>query len=116
MRAVVGRSPDGRTTARQPLHRRQLADIALDAAVDSPLAAVGAGAVGGKFHEVDHYKRRRHKISDKGSVLVACKDVAMQELDDRVIAIAGVGGGLGPLVAQRLAEAGAVVAGTDRSQ
>lgn len=37
-------------------------------------------------------------------------------LDDRVIAIAGVGGGLGPLVAQRLAEAGATVAGTDRSQ
>jgi len=37
-------------------------------------------------------------------------------LDDRVIAIAGVGGGLGPLVAQRLAEAGAIVAGTDRNQ
>ena len=37
-------------------------------------------------------------------------------LDDRVIAIAGVGGGLGPLVAQRLADAGATVAGTDRSQ
>jgi NAD(P)-dependent dehydrogenase (short-subunit alcohol dehydrogenase family) len=37
-------------------------------------------------------------------------------LEDRVIAIAGVGGGLGPLVAQRLAEAGAIVAGTDRSQ
>ena len=37
-------------------------------------------------------------------------------LDDRVIAIAGVGGGLGPLVAQRLAEAGATVAGTDRNQ
>ncbi len=36
-------------------------------------------------------------------------------LDDRVIAIAGVGGGLGPLVAARLAEAGATVAGTDRS-
>ena len=35
-------------------------------------------------------------------------------LDDRVIAIAGVGGGLGPLVAARLAEAGATVAGTDR--
>ncbi len=38
------------------------------------------------------------------------------ELDGRVIAIAGVGGGLGPLVAARLAEAGAVVAGTDRDQ
>jgi NAD(P)-dependent dehydrogenase (short-subunit alcohol dehydrogenase family) len=37
-------------------------------------------------------------------------------LDDRVIAIAGVGGGLGPLVAQRLAAAGAIVAGTDRDQ
>jgi NAD(P)-dependent dehydrogenase (short-subunit alcohol dehydrogenase family) len=37
-------------------------------------------------------------------------------LDDRVIAIAGVGGGLGPLVAQRLARGGATVAGTDRNQ
>jgi NAD(P)-dependent dehydrogenase (short-subunit alcohol dehydrogenase family) len=37
-------------------------------------------------------------------------------LDDRVIAIAGVGGGLGPVVAERLATAGATVAGTDRSQ
>jgi NAD(P)-dependent dehydrogenase (short-subunit alcohol dehydrogenase family) len=36
------------------------------------------------------------------------------ELEGRVIAIAGVGGGLGPVVAARLAEAGAVVAGTDR--
>jgi NAD(P)-dependent dehydrogenase (short-subunit alcohol dehydrogenase family) len=36
------------------------------------------------------------------------------ELADRVIAIAGVGGGLGPLVAARLAEARATVAGTDR--
>src|ERR1700710_1833350 len=38
----------------------------------------------------------------------------MSELDGRVIAIAGVGGGLGPLVAARLAGAGAIVAGTDR--
>jgi NAD(P)-dependent dehydrogenase (short-subunit alcohol dehydrogenase family) len=38
------------------------------------------------------------------------------QLDGRVIAIAGVGGGLGPLVAARLAAAGATVAGTDRSQ
>ncbi len=38
----------------------------------------------------------------------------MSDLDGRVIAIAGVGGGLGPLVAARLAEAGATVAGTDR--
>jgi NAD(P)-dependent dehydrogenase (short-subunit alcohol dehydrogenase family) len=37
-------------------------------------------------------------------------------LENRVIAIAGVGGGLGPLVAERLAAAGATVAGTDRSQ
>jgi NAD(P)-dependent dehydrogenase (short-subunit alcohol dehydrogenase family) len=39
----------------------------------------------------------------------------MSELDGRVIAIAGVGGGLGPLVAARLAAGGATVAGTDRS-
>lgn len=37
-------------------------------------------------------------------------------LEDRVIAIAGVGGGLGPVVAQRLAGVGAIVAGTDRKQ
>jgi len=37
-------------------------------------------------------------------------------LENRVIAIAGVGGGLGPLVAEGLAAAGATVAGTDRSQ
>src|SRR5215207_8563699 len=36
------------------------------------------------------------------------------ELEGRVIAIAGVGGGLGPVVAERLAAAGAAVAGTDR--
>jgi len=36
--------------------------------------------------------------------------------ENRLIAIAGVGGGLGPLVARELAEAGATVAGTDRSQ
>ncbi|HEV7770593.1 MAG TPA: SDR family oxidoreductase [Solirubrobacterales bacterium] len=40
----------------------------------------------------------------------------MSDLDGRVIAIAGAGGGLGPLVAARLAEAGATVAATDRSQ
>ena len=40
----------------------------------------------------------------------------MSALDGRVVAIAGVGGGLGPLVAERLAEDGAVVAGTDRDQ
>lgn len=36
--------------------------------------------------------------------------------DNRVIAIAGVGGGLGPLVAERLAAAGATVAGAGRDQ
>jgi NAD(P)-dependent dehydrogenase (short-subunit alcohol dehydrogenase family) len=40
----------------------------------------------------------------------------MNELDGRVIAIAGVGGGLGPLAAAELAAAGATVAGTDRNQ
>jgi len=40
----------------------------------------------------------------------------MTDLDGRVVAIAGVGGGLGPLVAARLAAAGATVAGTDRDQ
>ena len=40
----------------------------------------------------------------------------MSELDGRVYAIAGIGGGLGPVVAERLAAAGAVVAGTDRDQ
>jgi NAD(P)-dependent dehydrogenase (short-subunit alcohol dehydrogenase family) len=42
-------------------------------------------------------------------------DVNSDSLADRVIAVAGVGGGLGPLVAARLAAAGATVAGTDRS-
>jgi NAD(P)-dependent dehydrogenase (short-subunit alcohol dehydrogenase family) len=37
-------------------------------------------------------------------------------LDGRVFAIAGIGGGLGPVVAERLAVAGATVAGTDRDQ
>lgn len=40
----------------------------------------------------------------------------MADLRGRVVAIAGVGGGLGPLVAERLAAAGATVAGTDRDQ
>ncbi len=40
----------------------------------------------------------------------------MSPLDGRVIAIAGVGGGLGPLVAAELGAAGATVAGTDRDQ
>jgi NAD(P)-dependent dehydrogenase (short-subunit alcohol dehydrogenase family) len=38
----------------------------------------------------------------------------MRNLEGRVLAIAGVGGGLGPVVAERLAAAGATVAGTDR--
>ncbi|HEY2052421.1 MAG TPA: SDR family oxidoreductase [Solirubrobacterales bacterium] len=37
-------------------------------------------------------------------------------LEGRVVAIAGVGGGLGPSVAARLAEAGAIVAGANRDQ
>jgi NAD(P)-dependent dehydrogenase (short-subunit alcohol dehydrogenase family) len=40
----------------------------------------------------------------------------VSSLDGRVFAIAGVGGGLGPVVAERLAAAGATVAGTDRDQ
>jgi NAD(P)-dependent dehydrogenase (short-subunit alcohol dehydrogenase family) len=42
--------------------------------------------------------------------------VAPRDLDDRVIAIAGVGGGLGPVVAERLAAAGASIGGCDRGQ
>lgn len=38
----------------------------------------------------------------------------MSSLDGRVVAIAGVGGGLGPAVAERLAAAGATVCGCDR--
>ena len=40
----------------------------------------------------------------------------MTSLEGRVIAIAGAGGGLGPVVAARLAEAGATLAGTDVNQ
>jgi NAD(P)-dependent dehydrogenase (short-subunit alcohol dehydrogenase family) len=40
----------------------------------------------------------------------------MSDLDGRVIAIAGAGGGLGPLVAKRLADAGASLSLADRSQ
>jgi NAD(P)-dependent dehydrogenase (short-subunit alcohol dehydrogenase family) len=40
----------------------------------------------------------------------------MIDLERRVIAIAGAGGGLGPVVAQRLADAGASLALADRSQ
>jgi NAD(P)-dependent dehydrogenase (short-subunit alcohol dehydrogenase family) len=40
----------------------------------------------------------------------------MNDLDGRVIAIAGASGGLGPSVAKRLAAAGATIAGVDRSQ
>lgn len=40
----------------------------------------------------------------------------MSSLDGRVIAIAGIAGGLGPVVAERLAAAGATVAGADVSQ
>jgi NAD(P)-dependent dehydrogenase (short-subunit alcohol dehydrogenase family) len=41
---------------------------------------------------------------------------AGRKLEGRVVAIAGVGGGLGPAVARELAEAGAIVAGANRSQ
>lgn len=40
----------------------------------------------------------------------------MSSLDDRVIAIAGVGGGLGPVAAERLAGEGATIAGADVSR
>ena len=40
----------------------------------------------------------------------------MNELDGRVVAIAGASGGLGPSVAKRLAAGGATIAGVDRSQ
>ncbi len=40
----------------------------------------------------------------------------MTDLDGRVIAIAGAGGGLGPVVAKRLADAGASLSLADRSQ
>jgi NAD(P)-dependent dehydrogenase (short-subunit alcohol dehydrogenase family) len=42
--------------------------------------------------------------------------VNSDRLDGRVIAIAGVGGGLGPVVAERLAGAGATVCGCDRDR
>jgi NAD(P)-dependent dehydrogenase (short-subunit alcohol dehydrogenase family) len=42
--------------------------------------------------------------------------MAENGLEGRVIAIAGVGGGLGPFVAERLAHAGAVVAGANRER
>src|SRR5689334_1781252 len=41
---------------------------------------------------------------------------AMSHLEGRVIAIAGAGGGLGPVVAQRLANAGATLSLADRHQ
>ncbi|HET7053802.1 MAG TPA: SDR family oxidoreductase [Solirubrobacterales bacterium] len=40
----------------------------------------------------------------------------MNVLDGRVYAIAGIGGGLGPVVAERLGSVGATVAGADREQ
>lgn len=40
----------------------------------------------------------------------------MSSLEGRVIAIAGIAGGLGPVVAERLAQAGATIAGADVSQ
>jgi NAD(P)-dependent dehydrogenase (short-subunit alcohol dehydrogenase family) len=43
-------------------------------------------------------------------------EMSSDSLADRIVAIAGVGGGLGPIVAAHLAAAGATVAGTDRSR
>jgi NAD(P)-dependent dehydrogenase (short-subunit alcohol dehydrogenase family) len=40
----------------------------------------------------------------------------MSSLEGRVFAIAGIGGGLGPVVAERLAAGGATVAGAERDQ
>ncbi|HEX3609778.1 MAG TPA: SDR family oxidoreductase [Solirubrobacterales bacterium] len=40
----------------------------------------------------------------------------MSALDSRVVAIAGIAGGLGPVVAERLGAAGATIAGADVSQ
>src|SRR5215207_6434671 len=40
----------------------------------------------------------------------------MTELEGRVIAIAGAGGGLGPVVAKRLADAGAILSLVDHHQ
>jgi NAD(P)-dependent dehydrogenase (short-subunit alcohol dehydrogenase family) len=40
----------------------------------------------------------------------------MSSLDGQVVAIAGIAGGLGPVVAERLAQAGATIAGADVSQ
>jgi NAD(P)-dependent dehydrogenase (short-subunit alcohol dehydrogenase family) len=40
----------------------------------------------------------------------------MGSLDNRVVAIAGIAGGLGPVVAERLAAVGATIAGADVSQ
>ena len=42
--------------------------------------------------------------------------MSVGDLDGRVIAIAGVAGGLGPVVAERLAAVGVTIAGTDVSQ
>ena len=44
------------------------------------------------------------------------EETSQRGLEGRVIAVAGIGGGLGPVVAERLAAAGATVAGTDVSQ
>jgi NAD(P)-dependent dehydrogenase (short-subunit alcohol dehydrogenase family) len=47
---------------------------------------------------------------------LAFDDAELGRLDGRVFAIAGIGGGLGPIVAEQLAAAGATVAGADRHQ
>ena len=52
----------------------------------------------------------------RGQTSTATYALSMTDLAERVIAIAGVGGGLGPAVAERLGDAGAIVAGADREQ
>src|ERR1043165_8261203 len=57
------------------------------------------------------------QVTDRASWNYASRGhTVIPMFDDRVIAIAGVGGGLGPVVAERPAAAGATVAGTVRSQ
>jgi NADP-dependent 3-hydroxy acid dehydrogenase YdfG len=59
------------------------------------------------------------RVAQKARTRDIGEDARMDEartLEGRVIAIAGVGGGLGPSVAARLAVAGATVAGANRGQ
>src|SRR4029453_9775194 len=61
--------------------------------------------------------REMHRMSDKSRQSQAYLDsvpAMTPDLDGRVIAIAGAGGGLGPVVARRLADAGAILSLVDR--